>query len=81
MLFPQIREAWESVLEVEHTQIDPRTGQWDERVSEYRRYAVLEGVPLRAPRHVCLGVGQLFRRERLGAEDFAGSPLITRSNG
>jgi hypothetical protein len=33
----RVREAWESVLEVEHTQVDPRTGQWDERASEYRR--------------------------------------------
>jgi hypothetical protein len=33
----RVREAWESALEVEHTQVDPRTGQWDESASEYRR--------------------------------------------
>jgi hypothetical protein len=33
----RVREAWESVLEVEHTQVDPRTGQWDETASDYRQ--------------------------------------------
>lgn len=32
----QVREAWDSALDVERVETDPRTGQWDERASEYR---------------------------------------------
>lgn len=32
-----VRDAWESALEVEHTQVDPGTGQWEELGPEYRR--------------------------------------------
>ncbi len=32
-----VQEAWESALDVERAQVDPWTGQWDERALEYRR--------------------------------------------
>jgi hypothetical protein len=32
-----VREAWESVLDVEHTQVDPLTGRWEEVAPRYRR--------------------------------------------
>lgn len=32
-----VRDAWESALEVEHTQVDPLTGQWEEATPRYRR--------------------------------------------
>ena len=34
----QVRDAWNSALDVERLESDPRTGQWDERATEYRGY-------------------------------------------
>jgi hypothetical protein len=31
-----VREGWDSALDVEHIEADPRTGQWDERAPDYR---------------------------------------------
>ena len=44
----EVREAWESALDVEHAETDPWTGQWDERAAGYRslwetRYATTPG--------------------------------------
>lgn len=40
-----IRDAWEGTLEVERTQVDPRTGQWEEVAPEYRRLWEEQRVP------------------------------------
>ena len=31
-----VREDWESALDVEHMEVDPRTGRWEELALEYR---------------------------------------------
>lgn len=33
----EVREAWESALDVERVEADPMTGRWDERAPEYQR--------------------------------------------